>query len=216
MNHSPQQSEAGFTLIEILVVTMIVSMVSAWGLPNVLRILRQAEVDRYTQTIETGVFSLRSRLGTTRSSCTLSFPTSNAFLAPWEMLEFQQPDRGMASNQRIECCNSSFEQFSLEGCLTNLDANLPRTFRLIQREGSNEANAVSVAVSTTSFTMTPPGTSAETNDLMIRVRSRKHDDASVLKADGSSRLITRCIQVSGTGSILRGSWDEQANTCITQ
>ena len=216
MSHSPQQSEIGFTLIELLVVTIIVSMVSAWGLPNVLRKLRQAEVDRYTQSIETGVFSLRSRLGTTRTSCTLSFPTSNTFLAAWEMLEFQQSDQSVASQQRIECCNSSFEQVSSEGCLNNLDADLPKTFRLIQREGSSDANAVSVAVSTTSFTMTPPGTSAETNELTIRVRSRKHDDPSVLKADDSSQLITRCIQVSGTGSTLRGNWDEQTKTCITQ
>ena len=216
MSHSPQQSETGFTLTELLVVSMIISMVSAWGLPNVLRKVRQVEVDRYTQSIETGVFSLRSRLGTTRSSCTLSFPASNTFLAPWEILEFQQPDRGIASNQRIECCNSSFEQFSSEGCLTNLDADLPRTFRLIQREGSRDANAVNVAVSTTSFTMTPPGTSAETIDLTIRIRSRKHNDPSMAKADNSSRLITRCIQVSGTGSTLSGNWDEQTNTCITQ
>ena len=216
MKHSQQQRDAGFSLIELLIVTVIISMVTAWGFPTLQRKVRQGEVDRYTQTIETGVFSLRSRLGTTRSSCTLSFTNSNAFLAPSELLEFEQPDGSRASEKRIECCNSSYEKISEEGCLTNLDADLPRTFRLIQREGSRETNAVIIAVSNTTFTMTPPGTSAETNNLTIRIRSRNQNNASFMKSDGSSRLITRCIQVSGTGSILRGNWNDQLASCIAQ
>ena len=214
MKRASQHPDSGFTLIELVIVAALISMVTAWSFPTLQRKARQEEVDRYTQTIETGVFSLRSRLGTTRSSCTLSFSNSNTFLPPSELVEFQQPDGNQAGNQRIECCNSGFEKFNVGGCLTNLDADLPRTYRLVQREGSSESNAVNVAVSTTMFTMTSPGTSAETNSLTIRIRSRKQNDAAVLKSDGSSRLITRCIQVSGTGSILRGNWDDQLATCL--
>ena len=62
--------------------------------------------------------------------------------------------------------------------------------------------------------MTPPGTSAATNNLTIRIRSRNQNDEEILTNDGISRLITRCIQVSGTGSILRGKWNDQLKACV--
>ena len=214
MKHASQHPDSGFTLIELVIVAALISMVTAWSFPTLQRKARQEEVDRYAQTIEAGVFSLRSKLGTTRTTCTLMFSTPNTFLPPSELLESLQPDGSEASNQRIECCNSSFEKFNVKGCLTNLNTDLPEKFRLVQREGSSESNAVNVAVSTTGFTTTPPGTSAATNNLTIRIRSRNQNDEEILTNDGISRLITRCIQVSGTGSILRGKWNDQLKACV--
>lgn len=218
MKNASQHPDSGFTLIELVIVAALISMVAAWSFPTLHRKARQGEVDRYTQTIETGVFSLRSKLGTTRTSCELSFLKPNTFLQPSELLEIQQPDGSQASNRRICCLNKNLEEFipenSVGDCIDNLNTNLPRMFRLIQREGSSESSAVNVAVSATSFEMTPPGTSANTQSLTIRIRSRNQNDAAVLKSDGSSRLITRCIQVSGTGSILSGNWDDQLATCL--
>ena len=46
--------------------TAIITLGAAVSVPNFLRNARQAEVDRYTQTVETGLFSLRAKLGTTK------------------------------------------------------------------------------------------------------------------------------------------------------
>ena len=58
--------DSGFTLVELLVVVVLISIGSALSLPTFMRTLKQREVDRYTQTVESGLFSLRAKLGTTK------------------------------------------------------------------------------------------------------------------------------------------------------
>ena len=193
----------GFTLTELLVTTAIIATGAVLTLPSFVRGKHQGDVDRYTQTVESGLFNLRAQLGTTKSCCQLSFPTANQFLAPWELLEFQQPTGGSASLDRIECCNSE------EGCI-----NGP-TYRMISREGTPETQAVEVAVSKSNFMMTPPGTSAEVGNLTVLIRSKDWNQDSLQDSQGNSRLLTRCIDISGSGSISRGTWDEATASCAT-
>ena len=49
--------------------------------------MRQGEVDRFTQQLETGFFGLRTKLGQQKTSCTLSFKTSdiNTFSSPKDL-----------------------------------------------------------------------------------------------------------------------------------
>jgi prepilin-type N-terminal cleavage/methylation domain-containing protein len=205
----------GFTLVELLVVVTILSLVTSWSAPSFLRKVWQGEVDRYTQTVEAGMLKLMRKLGTTRSSCTLTFPVSKSFQPTWNILEFQQPNGSSATNTRMECCNSDFATANLdEGCLNNLDPLFPPTFRLIQREGSSDRTNVEVAVSQSSYSLTPPGTSAETGTLTFRIRSLKQMDPAMLKGDGSNRLVERCIEISGTGNLMRGKWLN--NQCIEE
>ena len=75
-----------------------------------MRTLKQREVDRYTQTVESGLFSLRAKLGTTKSSCEFHFQTqmsSNLY----GISAIQQPN-GIQTNltDRISC-------HSQEGCV---------------------------------------------------------------------------------------------------
>ena len=193
----------GFTLTEVLVTTAIIATGAVLTLPSFIRGKHQGDVDRYTQTVESGLFNLRAQLGTTKSSCQLSFPSANQFQAPWELLEFQQPTGGSANLDRIECCNSK------EGCI-----NGP-TYRMIGREGTPETQVVEVAVTKSNFMMTPPGTSAEVENLTVLIRSKDWDQGSFQDSKGNSRLLTRCIDVSGSGSISRGTWDEAAASCST-
>ena len=213
MNHlNPKPN--GFTLIELLVVVTVLSLITSWSAPSFLRKIWQGEVDRYTQTAEAGMLKLMRKLGTTRSSCSLSFPVSNSFQPTWDILEFQQPNGSSATNTRMECCNSDFAAANLdEGCLNNLDPLFPPTFRLIQREGTSDSNKVEVAVSRSSYALTPPGTSAETGKLSFRIRSLKQTHPAMLK-DESSRLIEGCIEISGTGNIIRGKWLD--NQCVEE
>ena len=118
------QANKGFTLTELLVTTTIIAAGSLMALPSFMRNLRQGEVDRYTQTVESGLFNLRAKLGTTKSSCQLNFSSSNQFQVPWNLLEFQQPTGGTANLDRIECCNSK------DGC-----SNGP-TYRIVSRRNT--------------------------------------------------------------------------------
>ena len=199
-NHS---KNIGFTLTEVLVTTAIIATGAVLTLPSFVRGKHQGDVDRYTQTVESGLFNLRAQLGTTKSSCQLSFPAANQFVAPWELLEFQQPTGGSANLDRIECCNSK------EGGI-----NGP-TYRMISREGTPETQAVEVAVTKSDFMMTPPGTSAQVDDLTILIRSKSWADSGLQDNQGGSRLHTRCLSMSGSGSISRGTWSDELQACST-
>jgi hypothetical protein len=39
-------------------------------------------------------------------------------------------------------------------------------------------------------------------------------DPAMLKGDGSNRLVERCIEISGTGNLMRGKWLN--NQCIEE
>ena len=86
---------------------------------------------------------------------------------------------------------------------------------MISREGTPETQAVEVAVTKSNFMMTPPGTSAEVGNLTVLIRSKDWDQDSLQDSQGNSRLLTRCIDVSGSGSISRGTWDEATASCAT-
>ena len=194
--------DSGFTLVELLIVVVLISIGSALSLPTFMRTLKQREVDRYTQTVESGLFSLRAKLGTTKSSCEISFPSPNQYRPVWDILEFQQPN-GIQTNLtgRISCCNSQ------EGCVGGPN------YRIINREGTPERDNVEVATTLSGFQMSPPGTSADSSLLRILVRSKDHADSSYRTSNGKSRLLTRCVEVSGSGSISRGTWDDALKAC---
>ena len=54
---------AGFSLLELLVGMVIVTIGLSAAIPSYLRNMRQGEVDRYTQQLEAGFFGLRAKLG---------------------------------------------------------------------------------------------------------------------------------------------------------
>ena len=201
-NPITQKHRSGFTLVELLVVVVLISIGSTLTLPTFMRTLRQREVDRYAQTVASGLFSLRAKLGTTKSSCEISFPSANQFRPVWDVLEFQQPN-GVQTNLtgRISCCNSK------EGCVGGPN------YRMINREGTPERDNVEVATTLSSFQMSPPGTSADSGLLTILIRSKEHASSSYQNSSGESRLLTRCIEVSGSGSISQGIWDNALKAC---
>ena len=57
-----RQHSAGFTLLELIAGGALVAMGVSAVMPSLFRNMRQGEVDRYTQQLETGLFSLRANL----------------------------------------------------------------------------------------------------------------------------------------------------------
>ncbi|MDA7677063.1 type II secretion system GspH family protein [bacterium] len=208
----------GFSLVEIVIAAAIATGVTAWATPRYFRALRQAEVDRYTQSIEAGFFNLRADLGTSRTSCQLKFDQAKTWVKPQELLEFRQDNGKLANTKRLRCCNSQIEKANknesrddechdgpLIGALLNKStASEKGSMRFIRTEGSNEVKKVEVAVSRTEYELTPPGTSARTEPITFMVRS--------IDAVENTRLISRCVQVSGNGHLLNGTWEGSLST----
>ena len=209
---------AGFSLLELLVGMVIVTIGLTAAIPSYLRNMRQGEVDRYTQQLEAGFFGLRAKLGQQKTSCTLNFDTSglNNFAPPADVVEMQDHP------ERIECCNSDIEAAGRSsGCAYGPEIGTllaegssgdektkiirDRSLRLLDREGTPESDAVEMSVNLASYELTPPGTSTMSDDLIFLIRSTNTKE---------QRLRTRCLQISGTGTIVRASWDTSTSSCM--
>ena len=209
----------GFSLLEMIVAMLMITAGLSAAIPSYIRNMRQSEVDRYTQQLESGFFSLRAKLGRQKTSCTLFFDIAGLsnFLPPADLVE-------MTNNpERMECCNSEIRNAGeASGCAygTEIGALLAksinndedklsvqrnRSLRLMNEEGTPESKTVEIAVNTKTYELSPPGTSTMANDLIFLIRAMNNED---------DRLRTRCLQISGTGSVLSGSWNQTTSNCI--
>ena len=213
-----KSKSAGFSLLELLVGMVIVTIGLTAAIPSYMRNMRQGEVDRYTQQLEAGFFGLRAKLGQQKTSCTLNFDTNglNNFAPPADVVEMQDHP------ERIECCNSDIEAAGRSsGCAYGPEIGTllaegssgdektkiirDRSLRLLDREGTPESDAVEVSVNLASYELTPPGTSTMSDDLIFLIRSTNTKE---------ERLRTRCLQISGTGTIVRANWDASTSSCV--
>ena len=213
-----KSKSAGFSLLELLVGMVIVTIGLTAAIPSYLRNMRQGEVDRYTQQLEAGFFGLRAKLGQQKTSCTLNFDQNgiNNFAAPADVVEMKEHP------ERIECCNSDIAAAGQSsGCAYGPEIGTlladgssgdekakiirDRSLRLLDREGTPESEAVEVSVNLASYELTPPGTSTMSDDLIFLIRSTNTQE---------QRLRTRCLQISGTGTIVRASWDASTSSCV--
>ena len=217
LQHPIKSKSVGFSLLELLVGMIIITISLSATIPSYMRNMRQGEVDRYTQQLEAGFFGLRAKLGQQKTSCTLNFDTSglNNFAAPADLVEMKDHP------ERIECCNSDIETAGRSsgcaygpeiGALLAKDSSgaekekiiRDRSLRLLDREGTPESEVVEVSVNLASYELTPPGTSTMSDDLIFLIRSTNKQE---------QRLRTRCLQISGTGTIVRASWDASTSSC---
>ncbi|AII50048.1 hypothetical protein KR52_13025 [Synechococcus sp. KORDI-52] len=209
---------AGFSFVELLVAMVIMTIALSASIPSYQRNMRQGEVDRYTQQLESGFFGLRAKLGQQKTSCTLNFGQNglNNFVAPANLVEMKDHP------ERMECCNSDIEAAGRSsGCAygpeigallavgtsgadkDNIIRN--RSLRLLDREGTTESKAVEMSVNLANYELTPPGTSTMSDNLVFLIRSTNTEE---------QRLRTRCVQISGTGTVTRGSWDASTSSCM--
>lgn len=209
--------QEGFSLVEIIIALAILATSMAITVPIIARNSSQVEVDLYATQLESGLYGLRAKLGSRKTSCSMIFPTKFSFLEPKIITEFSQ---GM-NTSGFSCCDSEISSLINDpDCalgypghqLSKITGRPLDNLRLVQTESTQESENVRVAVSTTNFGFTPPGTTAEAGTLTFLICHQK----STSKVNptscipGKNRLRIRCVQIDGTGSVERGRWVNQA------
>ena len=196
----------GFTLLELLVAITIVGILSTYGLMSTRRTIAQGEVDRYTQFVESGLFNLRARLTQYKRSCVLNLDTdlaTNRWGAPGEILEFQQADGSQSNSIRLRCCDDP-DTFENIQC-TAAELNGQPKYRFLKIEGTPESKQVEVSARQPQYQISTAGISTSGGTLTILIRSRF--------TASDARLRTRCVEISGSGNLFSGTWDEETNSC---
>jgi prepilin-type N-terminal cleavage/methylation domain-containing protein len=97
-----KQSKTGFSLVEVIVALAILTTSTAVTVPIIARNRWQVDVDRYATQLESGLYSLRAKLGSRKTSCSMTFPSEFNFLEPAKITEFSQGTNSTSFN----CCDS--------------------------------------------------------------------------------------------------------------
>ncbi len=196
----------GFTLLELLVVMAIVGIFSTYGIFSLRRNVAQGQVDRYTQFVETGLFSLRARLGRFKRGCELYLDqdlSTNTWGPPWKLLEFQQPDGSQSNSTRFKCCYDEITEEQRE--CTPEDLSGKASYRFLTMEGTRESKQVEVSTPQAYYELSTAGTSTRGENLTILIRS--------INSAKEPQLRTRCVELSGSGHIHSGTWNQDADFC---
>ncbi|QNI93959.1 hypothetical protein SynA15127_00871 [Synechococcus sp. A15-127] len=193
-------NDGGFSLLEMIVAATIVGITTTAALPDFQRGIAQGKVDRYTNNIETGFFNLKARVSAYKVGCEINFSIHpdfkvNTFMKPTDFLELQNDDGSRKTTDHLESCR------------TTTDPSLnSQALRVVNIEGANERSDVLVSATTGVFTFTPAGTTASPHDLTILIQSKDAAASWAVNKRGESRLLTRCVEITGNGQVYSGTW----------
>jgi len=205
----------GFTLIEMVVALSLLSIATAATVPTIARNRWQKDVDGYAIKLESGLLDLKAKLGKQKTSCEIEFPTAYSFQTPENLVEFSQLASGNTTT--MQCCNSEISQLTNDpDCsngapgysLSTLTGRDQDNLRMVQYESTPESKAVRVAVSTTNFGFTPPGTTLNAQQITFLIchkQSLAPNDSTECIAN-QNQLDIRCVQIDGTGEVAGGIW----------
>ena len=196
MKNTYQPQLQGFTLLELLIISMIIVLGSSWAVPQYRRQLTLNRLDQYSQQIESGLFSLRARQSAEGTSCEITINpsfvginnASGGFGQPSETLELSHLNQEQR-DERLRCCDAT-------------SCSWKPPYRLISKEGTTSSETVEVKFSQAKYMLSPPGMSADSNSLLILVRANSY------REDPKRPLPIRCIKLSAAGHLHRGTWEE--------
>ena len=215
----------GFTLLELIVACAIVAMTTVWSIPEFRRAIAQSQVDRYTRNVESGLFSFRAKMGAFKESCTINFGNIKSFqtnqyqdasvmLEQPTVLTSSQLTRSESdplyrcnytSDDINDLITDSSEVSSQNDALQRVE-EVAASVRLVDRLNSKESQKVNIASTAQTYSFTPPGTSINANSMTLLIQAKEASQPWAQKSDGTSRLVTRCIEASGNGQVFSGTW----------
>ena len=219
-----KNGEQGFGLVEIIVASAILSIATAVTVPVITRNHWKADVDRYATQLESGLYSLRAKLGARKTSCLMEFSSAYRFLEPEKITEFSQG----VNTTSFDCCDSEISTLINDPeCssghpghkLSEKTGRQLDNLRLVQTESTPESDNVRIAVSTTNFGFTPPGTTAQAGTLTFLVCHQRglSTNNPTNCIPGQNRLNISCVEIDGTGTIKKGLWIKaEGSTSISQ
>ena len=206
LENSRKIEKTGFTLLELIVVISIISLTLTWALPQFTRRINQSSVKTFTQTLVSGFYSLRARQGTDGSGCDIGFSSkynfnnTNTFGSAKDLFELNHLN-SKDRDKRLKCCDSA-QCWNEPGNLT-----WAKPYRFLNLEGSPSSKKVELQVSKDSYELSPPGTSAIAEPLVILVRSIDWNQ------DSLRPLPTQCIEVTSNGVVRQGKWRNNKKQC---
>lgn len=199
----------------MVVALSLLSIATAATVPTITRNRWQKDVNGYAIKLESGLLDLKAKLGKQKTSCEIEFPVAYSFQTPNNLVEFSQQSSGNATT--MQCCNSEISKLTNDpDCVTGapgyslstLTGRDQDNLRMVQYESTPESKAVRVAVSTTNFGFTPPGTTLNAEEITFLIcheQSLSPVDSTACVAK-RNQLDIRCVQIDGTGEVSNGIW----------
>ena len=178
-----------------------------WAIPRFSRQMNQAAVEEYKQQYISGLYSLRARQGTDGTSCDIAFNSAfnfnsgGTFGSSEEILELNKLTT-LQRNSRLHCCDDD------ANCWNNKAYSYwDKPYRYLVLEGTPASKKVKIAVSSSTYSLSPPGTSSTQKPLTLLFRSASWDQ------DPTRPLPTLCVELSSTGVIKSGQWEIVSEEC---
>ena len=211
-----KQQTNGFTLIEMVVTAALLGIAAASTAPVISRNRWQGDVNRYALELETGLMSLKAKLGQQKTSCLITFAETFSFQNPNQLVEFSSKNE--ANNTRMQCCNSEISELASDpDCesgypghqIAELTGRAQDNLRLVQHESTPASKAIRVAVNKDNFGFTPPGTTANSEQITFLVCHQKalSQNNPTTCIPEQNKLSIACVQIDGTGDVTNGTWE---------
>ena len=195
-----------FTLIELIVAIIIISLTISRALPQFQRRIAQQQTKSFTQTLVSNLYALRARQGADGTGCELGFDgeynfnNTTKFGTVRDLLDLNHlsvEERG----KRLKCCDSA------ECWLESKADSWKKPYRFLKLEGTAISEEIELQVSANNYELSPPGTSSTAQPFNFLIRSRRWNQ------DPKRPLKTLCVEISSNGIIHKGSWNNSQNQC---
>ena len=195
-----------FTLIELIVAIIIISLTISWALPQFQRRIAQQQTKSFAQTLVSNLYALRARQGADGTGCEFGFDgeynfnNTSKFGTVRDLLDLNHllvEERG----KRLKCCDSA------ECWLESKADSWKKPYRFLKLEGTAISEEIELQVSANNYELSPPGTSSTAQPFNFLIRSRRWNQ------DPKRPLKTLCVEISSNGIIHKGSWNNSQNHC---